>query len=100
MASDGASTSPQPGDGVSLQEAAARVGVSAATLRRWTREGLIPDHDGSWSAGAVGRARIVARLRERGHSLKDIRQATEEGRLAFGYIEELFPGDEEQFTIK
>jgi adenylate cyclase len=32
----------------------------------------------------------VARLRERGHSLDEIREATEEGRLAFGYIEELF----------
>jgi adenylate cyclase len=39
----------------------------------------------------VSRARLVARLRERGHSLQEIRIATEEGRLAFGYIEELFP---------
>src|SRR5205085_86745 len=29
----------------------------------------------------------------RGYSLHDIRRATEEGRLAFGYIEELFPSD-------
>jgi class 3 adenylate cyclase len=29
-------------DGVSLQDAAAKAGVSPATLRRWTREGLIP----------------------------------------------------------
>src|SRR5436305_14497743 len=77
--------------GVPLQEAAARAGVSAATLRRWMREGLFPHYDGSWSPGAVAHARIVARLRERGHSLQDIRRATEEGRLAFGYIEELFP---------
>lgn len=79
---------------MSLQEAAVRVGVSPQTLRRWVREGLIPRYDGEWSAGAVGHARIVARLRERGHSLGEIKRATEEGRLAFGYIEELFPADE------
>src|SRR5579884_594502 len=82
------------GDGqpvLSLQEAAERAGVSAQTLRRWVRQGLIPNYDGGWTPGAVGHARIVARLRERGHSLPEIRRATEEGRLAFGYIEELFP---------
>jgi adenylate cyclase len=89
--------------GLSLQEAAARAGVSPATLRRWAREGLVPqyDGDGAWSPGAVGHARIVARLRERGHSLEDIRRATEEGRLAFGYIEELFPPvDDRVYTLK
>ena len=50
---------------------------------------------------AVGHARIVARLRERGHSLEEIRRATEEGRLAFGYIEELFPAvDDRVYTLK
>jgi adenylate cyclase len=40
-------------------------------------------------------------LRERGHSLAEIRRATNEGRLAFGYIEELFPPAEEQvYTIR
>jgi adenylate cyclase len=76
---------------LSLQETAARAGVSAATLRRWANEGLIPSYEGgSWSPRAVSRARLVARLRERGHSLKEIREASQEGRLAFGYIEELF----------
>jgi len=69
---------------LSLKEAAERVGVTPATLRRWVREGLIPSYDGGWSPGAVGHARIVARLRERGHSIQDIRGATEDGRLAFG----------------
>jgi adenylate cyclase len=78
---------------IPLHEAAERAGVSVATLRRWTREGLVPQYDGAWSPGAVSHARIVARLRERGHSLQDIRRATEEGRLAFGFIEELFPAD-------
>ncbi len=89
--------------GLTLQEAAARAGVSAATLRRWVRDGLIPqyENDGAWSAGAVGHARIVARLRERGHSLEDIRRATEEGRLAFGFIEELFPPlDDRRYSLK
>jgi adenylate cyclase len=85
---------------VSLQEAAERVGVAAATLRRWAREGLIPPYDGSWSPAAVSHARIVARLRERGHSLQDIRQASAEGRLAFGYVEELFDTGEEVYTLK
>jgi len=86
---------------LSLREAAERVGVTPATLRRWVRAGVIPTFDGSWSRSEVSRARMVARLRERGHSLADIRRATEEGRLAFGYIEELLPIDEEEtFTLR
>jgi adenylate cyclase len=88
---------------MSLSEASAKSGVSAATLRRWARGGLIPQYDGdrTWSSGAVSHARIVARLRERGHSLEDIKKATDEGRLAFGYIDELFPSvDERVYTIK
>ncbi|HUE26996.1 MAG TPA: adenylate/guanylate cyclase domain-containing protein [Solirubrobacteraceae bacterium] len=91
------------GTGLPFQEAAARAGVSPGTLRRWVRDGLIPQYesDGGWSPGAVGHARIVARLRERGHSLAEIRQATEQGRLAFGYIEELFPAvDDRVYTLK
>jgi adenylate cyclase len=87
--------------GLTLQEAAERAGVAPATLRRWAKQGLIPRYDGSWSAGAVGHARIVARLRERGHSLADIRRATNEGRLAYGYLEELFAqGDEKTYTLE
>jgi adenylate cyclase len=86
--------------GVTLKEAAERVGVTPATLRRWVRQGLIPSYEGGWSAGAVGHARIVARLRERGHSIRDIRRATEDGRLAFGYMEALFPSNGEGYSIK
>ena len=85
---------------LSLKEAAERVGVTAATLRRWAREGLIPSYHGGWSRGAVGHARIVARLRERGHSIQDIRRATEDGRLAFGYMEALCPPDEHAYSLK
>ena len=87
-------------EGLSLREAADRVGVASATLRRWARGGLIPPYDGSWSPAAVSHARIVARLRERGHSLDDIRQASDEGRLAFGYVEELFDTGEEVYTFR
>jgi adenylate cyclase len=87
-------------DGLSLKEAAARAGVTAATLRRWVREGLIPSCDGGWSVGAAGQARIVARLRERGHSIADIRRATEEGRLAFGYLEEVLETKADDLTLQ
>jgi adenylate cyclase len=85
---------------IPMPEAAERAGVSVATLRRWAREGLIPQYDGGWSPGAVSHARIVARLRARGHSLEEIRRATDQGRLAFGFIEELFPsGGNGSYTL-
>ncbi|MFL5819281.1 MAG: MerR family transcriptional regulator [Solirubrobacteraceae bacterium] len=76
---------------MTLREAADRAGVTPDTLRRWAREGVIPEYDGEWTPAAAAHARIVARLRERGHPLREIRQAAENGRLAFGYIEDLFP---------
>ncbi len=89
-------------ESVSLKEAAERAGVSPATLRRWAREGVIPEVDGTgeWTTAAVAHARIVARLRERGHKLEQIKKAGSEGRLAYGYIEELFGGDEETHSLK
>jgi len=83
-----------------LKETAERVGVTPATLRRWAREGVIPQvQDGGWSPAAVAHARIVARLRERGHSLQHIKIATEQGRLAYGFIEELFPSEHPEHDI-
>ena len=84
---------------MTLAEAAERVGVTPATLRRWAREGLVPQFDGSWTTAAVGHARVVHRMRERGHSLEQIRRATEQGRLAFGYIEDLFPSGGRGHTL-
>jgi adenylate cyclase len=80
---------------LTLKEAAERVGVSPATLRRWAEAGVIPEVDGKreWTEPAVAHARIVARLRERGHRLDQIREAGRQGRLAYGYIETLFGGD-------
>ena len=84
---------------MNIGEAARRAGVRPATLRRWAREGLIPQYNGSWTPAAVGHARVVARMRERGHSLREIRQATDEGRLAFGYVDLLFAPSEASYTL-
>jgi adenylate cyclase len=85
---------------MNAEEAAGRVGVSQATLRRWARAGVIPQYDGNWTAAAIGHGRVVARMRERGHSLAEIRRATQEGRLAFGFLEELFPTDQDRYSIR
>lgn len=90
-----------PDSHVSLTEAARRVGVTPATLRRWARGGLIPKHDDDgWSRAAVGQARVVARMRDRGHTLESIRRASEEGRLAYAYAEELFPAADQHYTLR
>ncbi|HEX3975337.1 MAG TPA: adenylate cyclase regulatory domain-containing protein [Solirubrobacteraceae bacterium] len=85
---------------MTLAEAAERVGVVPATLRRWIRQGLIPQYEGDWTAAAIGQARVVAKMRERGHSLKEIRTATEEGRLAFGFLEELLGTEPPRYSLK
>jgi adenylate cyclase len=85
---------------VTLAEVARELDVSAATLRRWAREGLIPLPDDRWTPAALAHARIVARLRERGHSLDEIREASESGRLAYGFMEDLFPPRGERYTIE
>jgi adenylate cyclase len=76
---------------LTLRDAARLAGVSASTLRRWGELGVIPDYRGRWTRAAAAHARIVARLREQGHSLEEIKRAGDDGRLAFGYVEELFP---------
>ena len=87
---------------LTLKEAAEQAGVTPATLRRWAGSGVIPQLDGDtsrWSAPAVAHARIVARLRERGHSLNEIRRASADGRLAYGFVEDLFSGGEGVHSI-
>ena len=85
---------------ISLAEASRRSGVSEATLRRWAREKVLPVRRGRWTAAAAAQARVVARMRERGHSLEELKRAGEEGRLAFGFVEELFPAAEETVTVE
>jgi adenylate cyclase len=86
---------------VSRSEAARRAGVTSQTLRRWAQEGLVPQvSNGQWTPAAVAQARIVARLRERGHSIDEIRAATASGRLAFGFVDELLPAHEAQHTLE
>jgi adenylate cyclase len=85
---------------ITLAEAARRAGVTPATLRRWAKDRVIPQYDGHWTLAAAAHARIVARLRERGHSLEEIRRAGEGGVLAFAYVEDLFPPVEAAYTLE
>ena len=85
---------------ITLAEAARRSGVSAGTLKRWAADGIVPVRRGRWTAAAAAQARVVARMRDRGHSLEELKRAGREGRLAFGFAEELFPRSEQQVTIE
>jgi adenylate cyclase len=89
-----------PDQRISLGEAARRSGVPASTLKRWAEEKVVPVRKGRWTAAAAAQARVVARMRERGYSLEDLKSAGKEGRLAFGFTEELFSGSQETFTIE
>src|SRR3954469_16513008 len=88
---------------LSISAVAARAGVTTATLKRWVDKGVIPDgnkvtRDG-WTPAAAAHARVVARLRDRGHSLDEIKTATDEGRLAYGLLEDLFPPGERVYSV-
>lgn len=84
---------------ISLSEASRRSGVPASTLKRWAEEKIVPVRRGRWTATAAAQARVVARMRSRGHSLEDLQRAGREGRLAFGFAEELFAEDEGEVTV-
>jgi adenylate cyclase len=87
--------------GVSLSEAARRVGVTPATLRRWVKAGVVPQEaKAGWTSSAIAQARIVARMRERGHTLEAIREAYDSGALAFGYVEDLLSAPSRFFTLQ
>jgi adenylate cyclase len=98
-----ASTTSQPTEASqskpTLAEVAARVGVSPATVRRWVKDGLVLQYKGSWTPAAVAQARIVGRLRERGHTLAEIRRANESGQLA-GYVQGMFAPPEGRYTLE
>jgi adenylate cyclase len=84
---------------ISLSEAARRSGVPASTLKRWAEERIVPVRRGRWTAAAASQARVVARMRERGYSLEDLKSAGREGRLAFGFAEELFSEAEQEISV-
>jgi adenylate cyclase len=84
---------------ISLGEASRRSGVPASTLKRWAEEKIVPVRRGRWTATAAAQARVVARMRERGYSLDDLKEAGREGRLAFGFAEELFAEVEDDSGI-
>jgi adenylate cyclase len=81
-------------------EVARALDVSPATLRRWVAEEIVPLRDGEWTPAALAQARIVARLRKSGHSLAQLREAARSGRLAYGYLEDLFPDAEPTRTLE
>ncbi|HEY7962048.1 MAG TPA: adenylate cyclase regulatory domain-containing protein [Solirubrobacteraceae bacterium] len=83
-----------------LAQVAARAGVSSATVRRWVKEGLVPQYEGTWTPAAASHVRIVARLRERGHTVEQIREASQSGRLAFGYVDELLQTSAVRYTLE
>jgi adenylate cyclase len=84
---------------LTLAQVAARAGVSPGTVRRWVKEGLVPQYEGEWTQAAASHVRIVARLRERGHTVQRIREASQSGRLVFGYIDELLPTSDGRYTL-
>jgi adenylate cyclase len=88
-----------PPGALTLGQVAARAGVTTTTVRRWVKEGLVPQYEGEWTPAAASHVRIVARLRERGHTVRRIREASQSGKLAFGYIDELLPSSEARYTL-
>jgi adenylate cyclase len=87
---------------MTLRQAAERAGVAPSTLKRWAERGLIPgvDGGGEWTPASAAHARLVARLRDRGHSLENIRRASDEGRLAHGFVQDLFPSGGKTHTLR
>jgi adenylate cyclase len=88
------------GGELTLAQVAARAGVSPATVRRWLVRGLVPGFDGHWTPSALAYVRVVARLRARGHSLEDIKRASDRGQLAIGPIENVLGGAEAKHSLR
>ena len=76
------------------------IGTTPGTLRRWIGGGLIPQYEGAWTPGAIAHARLVARMRERGYSLEQIRTAGESGRLVSSYVQTLLPPPAATHTLE
>jgi adenylate cyclase len=85
---------------LTLEQVATGAGVSTATVRRWVEKGLVPGYDGHWTLAAAAYVRVVARLRARGHSLEQIKHASDTGQLAIGPIENLLRRTEGRYTLR
>ena len=85
---------------LTLAQVAARTGVSPATVRRWLAKGLVPGYDGRWTPSALAYVRVVARLRARGHTLEKIKQASDNGQLAIGPIENMLRSSEPRHSLR
>jgi adenylate cyclase len=85
---------------LTLAQVAARAGVSPATVTRWVKKGLVPSYEGHWTPASVAYVRVVARLRARGHTLAQIKRASDRGQLAVGPIENLLSSSEERYTLQ
>jgi adenylate cyclase len=79
---------------MTLAHVAERAGVSAGTVRRWVRDGLVPQYEGTWTPAAASHVRIVASLRERGYTIEQIAEAAQSGRLVFGFVDELLASEQ------
>lgn len=98
MAGEGGRTNTRRG--MTIGHVAARAGVSTGTVRRWVGAGLIQQYDGNWTPAAATQVRIVARLRERGYTIEQIREASDSGRLALGDVEEFLSVPEGRHTLR
>jgi adenylate cyclase len=85
---------------LTLEQVAAGAGVSAATVRRWVKRGLVPGFDGRWTPDAAAYVRVIERLRARGHGLDEIKRASDRGQLAVGPIENLLSSSEGVYTVR
>src|ERR1044072_8505679 len=85
---------------ISLAEASRRAGVSTSTLKRWAEERVLPVRRGRRTAAAAAQAPVVAPKRGRGQLLGGLRRAGREGRVAFGFVEDLLPGADEQVSVE
>src|SRR4051794_17299128 len=84
---------------MTLAGVARSLSIQPATLRRWVADGIVPLRDGEWTPSALAQARLVARLRARGVPLEQVRRAAKQGRLAYGYLEDLFPEAEREHDL-
>jgi adenylate cyclase len=85
---------------LTLAQVAAGAGVSPATVKRWVDGGLIPGYDGRWTPAGAAYARVVARLRARGHTLAQIKQASDNGQLAVGPLENLLSRPGVRYSLR